>query len=116
MEPNQTVETFAFAALESTKQNLALALNKGAAVANDAVALSPSAAAAFQRVMLVHQSVAGARLLIRRCVQTGAIALTNKKSPDKKMIGMVFTLEDVSPLTTWTLLPASAPAALVGAI
>jgi len=29
---------------------------------------------------------------------------------------MVFTLEDVSPLTAWKVFPAPAPAALLGAV
>jgi len=115
-EPNQTVETLTFGMAESTKANLALALNKGAAVANDAVALEPSTPAAFLRVMLVLQAVSGARYLFRRCIQTGATAMRNKKSPDKKLIPVVFTLEDVSPALPWKLFPASAPAAVLGAV
>jgi len=115
-EPNQTVETVTFAMAEKTKARLALALNKGAAVTNDAVALEPSLASAFLRVMLIHQSVTGARWLFRRCIQTGAVAMSSKKSPDKGLIPVVFTLEDVSPAVPWKVFPASAPAAVLGAV
>lgn len=115
-EPNQTVETVAFGMAENTKRNLALALNKGAAVANDAVAIEPSLPTAYLPVMLIHQGASGARSLFRRCRQTGSIVLTNKKSPDKRIIPVVFTLEDASPLMPWKIWPASAPLAVLGAV
>jgi len=106
-EPSVTNDVVAFSIAESRKAMLALALNMGAAVADDATALEPPAAGGELRVMLVLNAASGARWIWRRCVQTGASAMPHKKSPDKAVIPVTFRLEDVSPTKPWKVFPAT---------
>jgi len=106
-EPSVTNDMVGFSMAESTKSKLALAMNMGAAVVDDVVALEPPAAGAELRVMLILNAASGARWVWRRCVQTGASAMARKKSPDKMTIPVTFRLEDVSPLKPWKVWPAT---------
>jgi hypothetical protein len=89
----QVVSTVAFAMSQSTRQNLALALNLGADAANDATMLEPGVPGEELRVKLFHVSDAGALWIFRRCFQTGSIVLNNQKAPDYKKIPVTFDLE-----------------------
>jgi len=113
-EPSVSNDMVAFSMAESTKSKLALAMNMGAAVADDAVALEPPAAGSELRVMLVLNTAAGARWIWRRCVQTGASAMPHKKSPDKAVIPVTFRLEDVSPTKPWKVFPGASPVGIIG--
>lgn len=107
-EPSNITELLAFAMSESSKRNLALALNMGAAVVDDAVALEPPLPTSQVRVMLLLDTAGGARWIFRRCISTGPSAMVNKKSPDKKVIPVTFRLEDVSPAKRWIVYPSAA--------
>ena len=106
-EPTSANDLVAFAMAEASRSKLALAMNMGAAAADDATALEPPAAGSEVRVMLALNAVSGARWVWRRCVQTGASAMARKKSPDKMTIPVTFRLEDVSPLKPWKVWPAT---------
>lgn len=106
-EPSATNDLLALSMAEASKSKLALAMNMGAAVADDALALEPPAVGTELRVMLALNAASGARWVWRRCVQTGASAMPNKKSPDKKVIPVTFRVEDVSPLKPWIVWPAA---------
>jgi hypothetical protein len=89
----QVEATVAFAMAQSTRQNLALALNLGANAANDGTILEPPDPGDESRVKLVHVTDEGAIWIFRRAFQTGSIVLNNQKAPDYKKIPVTFDLE-----------------------
>jgi hypothetical protein len=83
----------AFAMAEATRRNLALALNAGAAAANDGTAFDPPAPGDETRVRIVFDSDTGARWIFRQCFQTGEVEIARRKAPAKSLIGVEFKLE-----------------------
>lgn len=107
--------TLAFNMAEATRRNLALALNAGAAAANDATAIEPTAAGSEVRVMAVWDSgdatavAAGtsSRWLFRQCFQAGNIEIDRHKAPDKSLIPVEFRLEKPTGLQPFKVFPNS---------
>ena len=88
--------SLSFKMAQFTRRNLALALNSGAAAANDATTLEPPDPADMVRVMLLHVSNdAGAvrGTLYRRCFNTGGLETAFGKAPAKPLIPVEFSLE-----------------------
>lgn len=102
------VATVGFAMAQSTRRNLALALNIGYNEANDTTMLEPPTPGDEVRVKLIHVTDEGAMWIFRRCVQTGSIELSNQKAPDYKKIPVTFDLEKPAGATKpWAVVPAT---------
>lgn len=95
----------AFAMAEATRQNLALALNSGAAALNDASYFEPPAPGSEVRVMIVLQTDDGARWIFRQCFNGGTVELRRQKAPDKTLIATEFRLEKPTGLQPWRVYP-----------
>jgi hypothetical protein len=102
------VATVAFAMAQSTRENLALALNLGANEVNDDTLLEPPTPGEEIRVKLFHVTEAGAIYIFRRCFQTGSLELANQKAPDYKKIPVTFELEKPAGATPpWGVIPTA---------
>ena len=98
----------AFSMAQATRRNLALALNAGAAAANDATTLEPPDPTAMVRVMLLHVSNdAGAvrGTLVRRCFNTGGLEMAFGKAPQKVLLPVEFSLEKPTGKTPFIVFP-----------
>ena len=95
----------AFQMAQLTRANLALALNKGAAGQTGTGSLAPPAPGSEVRVMIVLDTIDGARYIFRRCVQSGRISIARKKAPNKALIPVTFKLEKPAGLDPWSMLP-----------
>ncbi len=78
---------------QSTRQNLALALNLGADAANDNTGLEPPSPGEEIRVKLVLITESDAMWLFRRCFQGGSVKIDRKKAPNAALIPVSFRLE-----------------------
>lgn len=96
-----------FSMAEMTRQNLALALNEGAAVANSTALLEPGALGAELRVKIILDTQSGARWLFRKCFNGGQISIAHKKAPDKALIPVEFTLELPTGAAAFGVFPAA---------
>lgn len=97
--------SLAFAMAEATRRNLALALNSGAAAANDATSYEPPAPGAEVRVMIVLDTQDGARWIFRQCFNGGTVELQRQKAPNKTLIATEFRLEKPTGLQPWKVFP-----------
>jgi hypothetical protein len=105
----EVVATIAFVMAQSTRRNLALALNAGHNEANDDTLLEPPNPGEELRVKLIHVTDAGAMYIFRRCLQTGTIELGNQKAPDYKKIPVTFDLEKpAGAVKPWAVKPNTA--------
>lgn len=95
----------AFAMAETTRQNLALSTNQGAAAANDATALEPPAPGSEVRVMLVLDTQDAARWIFRQCFNGGTVEIVNRKAPDKRLLAVEFRLEKPTSNQPWKVYP-----------
>lgn len=102
------VATVAFEMKQSTRRNLALALNIGHNEANDDTLLEPLTPGSEVRVKLIHITDAGGMYIFRRCFQTGNIELANQKAPDAKKIPVTFSLEKPAGAQPWAVKPNAA--------
>lgn len=82
-----------FQMAQSSRRNLALALNAGAAAANDSTLLEPPAPGSEVRVKLAFLSEEGALWTFRRVLQSGTVKVARKKSPNKATIPVTFKCE-----------------------
>lgn len=85
-----------FKMAQASRRNLALALNVGAAAANDNTTLEPPDPEDMVRVMLLHVSndanaVRGT--LFRQCFNTGGLEMDFSKAPKKVLLPVTFKLE-----------------------
>lgn len=96
----------AFAMAESTRRNLALALNAGAAAANDGTAFEPPTPGTELRVSVVLDTASGARWLFRQCFQSGEIEMRRQKG-SKTTIGAEFRLEKPSNAAPFKVFPTA---------
>lgn len=88
--------TLEFKMAQSVRNRLALALNMGAAGANDATTIEPPDPSGMVRVMLLHVSNdAGAvrGTLFRQCFNVGGLELDFSKAPKKVLLPVMFDLE-----------------------
>lgn len=103
----EVTATVSFAMMQSTRENLALALNLGANAANDDTILEPPTPGNETRVKLFHVTEAGAIWIFRRAFQSGAIQLANQKAPDKKLLPVQFKLEKPAGAEPWAVIPTA---------
>jgi hypothetical protein len=97
-----------FSMAELTRQNLALALNMGAAEANDATSLEPPDPGAEIRIMLVFDAEeSAARWIFRRAFSSDAIEIARKKAPDKALVPVKFALEKPTGAKLFKVFPGS---------
>lgn len=100
-----------FEMAETTRRNLSLAVNAGAGAANSAASLEPPAPGAEERVMIVWTSdpqgpsETASRWVYRQCFQSGAAEVARKKSPDKALLAVEFSLEKPTGLQPWKVFP-----------
>jgi len=85
--------TVSFQMAQSSRQNLALALNAASSSVSTAQGLAPPAVGSEVRVILVWEGSNGARWVYRRCVQGAPIAIKHQKAPNKALIPVTFQLE-----------------------
>lgn len=86
--------TVSFAMAQSSISNLALALNQGAAVAdNPGSGIEPPEPGAEVRVMMVLQTETGARWIFRQLFNASSIEIAKKKSPNLSTIPVEFKME-----------------------
>jgi hypothetical protein len=85
--------SIAFPMAEATRQNLALALNAGAAAANDATSFEPPDPGDEVRVMIVFDPDDGGRWIFRQCIQAGNLEIARRKAPAKALLPVTFRLE-----------------------
>jgi hypothetical protein len=78
---------------QSSRRNLALALNAGAAAANTAQGFAPPTVGAEVRVMGVWYGDSGAMWVFRRLFQGAAITMKHAKAPAKTLLPVTFRLE-----------------------
>lgn len=107
----------AFAMAETTRRNLALALNMGAAAANDATALELPEPGEEVRVMIVWDSeddptanggAENIRWIFRKAYQSGAIEVPRRKAPAKSILAVNFRLEKPDGLRVAKVFPNAA--------
>src|SRR6185295_1767066 len=82
-----------FAMKQATRRNLALALNQGAAAANDTTQLTPATPGAEVRVSIALITPDDALFWYPRAFQTGSVNLNFQKAPDATLIPVEFSLE-----------------------
>lgn len=82
-----------FAMKQMTRRNLALALNLGANVANDASVLNPPDPGEEVRVMIVLDTEEGARYLFRKAIQGGSVNIARQKAPNVALLPVQFRVE-----------------------
>lgn len=97
--------TVAFQMAEVTRQNLALAVNVGAAAPNNAASLEPPSPNSEVRVMIALNTDDGARWIWRQCLQASSIEIARKKAPDKALLPVEFRLEKPTGLQPWIVFP-----------
>lgn len=100
-----------FTMAQMVRSNLGLALNQGAAVADNTTALEPVDLASEVRVMLLWQSEqTGAdqrRWLFRQCYNVGTFEVANAKSPQKRLMGVEFQAEKPSSAAAFAVFPST---------
>ncbi len=87
--------TVTFELAEVNRQNLFLAYNQGAAGANDASSIEPTALGSSVYVMLAWDSLTTAsasnvRRVFRKCKNASNIEIQNRKAPQKSLIPLSF--------------------------
>ncbi len=95
--------TLAFAMAQASRENLALALNRGIQ-ANDATALEPPDAAEEKYVMGALRTDQGALWLFRKMKNTGSFELPRAKT-GKTLISVTFTLFKPTGAKQFTVFP-----------
>ena len=88
--------TLEFKMAQATRRNLYLALNMGAAGANDGTTVEPPDPSAMVRVMLLHVSNDAGSVrgtLFRQCFNTGGLEEDFSKAPKKVLLPVMFKLE-----------------------
>lgn len=88
--------TVAFQMAQSTRENLALALNAGANADNDGSSFEPPTPGSETRVMIVwtsDDSEPARRWIFRRCFQSGSVEMARQKAPNKTLLPVEFRLE-----------------------
>lgn len=88
--------TLEFKMAQATRRNLYLALNMGAAGANDGTTVEPPDPSAMVRVMLLHVSNDAGSVrgtLFRQCFNTGGLEEDFSKAPKKVLLPVTFKLE-----------------------
>lgn len=96
---------------QASRRNLALALNVGAAAANDDTLLEPPDPEDMVRVMLLHVSndAGNARgILFRQCFNTGGLEVDWSKAPKTPLLPVMFKLEKPTGETPWASYPNAA--------
>lgn len=78
---------------QTSRRNLALALNAGAAAANDGTAFEPVAPGSEVRVMAVLDTEEGARWIFRQAFQGGNVTINRDKAPNVAGLPVQFRLE-----------------------
>lgn len=102
--------TLGFAMKQASRQNLALALNIGAAAPNDATALEPPAPNAEVRVAFCLDTDDGARWIFRKAFQSGSLKIDRKKAPNAALLPVQFRLEKPAGAQPWKVFPNAAGA------
>lgn len=102
----------AFAMAESTRANLALALNSGADAAATGT-YEPPEPGDEVRVMILLQTEEGARWLFRRCLQADTVEIARQKAPQKALIPVTFRLEKPTGAAPFKVWPSLATAGVV---
>lgn len=102
--------TVAFQMAQPVRENLALALNMGAAEASDNTGLEPPDEDDMLRVMLLHISndaspVRG--VLFRKVFNTAGLELNWSKAPKKSLVAVEFSLEKPSAAKPFKVYPNS---------
>jgi hypothetical protein len=82
-----------FQMAQTSRQNLALALNAGASDGNTAAWFEPPEPGTEVRVKIVLDTEEGARWVFRRCFQSSPLSMQRAKSPQKSLIPVTFRLE-----------------------
>ena len=88
--------TLEFKMAQATRRNLYLALNMGAAGANDGTTIEPPDPSGMVRVMLLHVSNDAGSVrgtLFRQCFNVGGLEEDFSKAPKKVLIPVMFKLE-----------------------
>lgn len=97
-----------FAMAESTRSNLALAINAGANAANSTAVLSPVTPGQELSVVLMWEaSNSDARWVFPSCYQSGAVAIPRKKAPAKALLAVSFALQKAAGLQPFYCWPAT---------
>lgn len=113
-ENTRRASSVQFQMAEMSRENLALALNAGAAAANDAQAFEPPDLGTEVRCMIVWDSNESAtdgldggnvRWLYRQCYQVEAIETSRAKAPAKSLIPVRFQLEKPTGLAPYKVFP-----------
>lgn len=97
-----------FAMRQMSRENLALAMNAGAAASNNGDALEPPDPGDEVRVMLVLDTDEGARWLFRRAFQGGTVSISRNKAPNVAQLPVQFRLEKPTGVAPWRVYPTAA--------
>lgn len=100
--------TVTFQMAQASRRNLALALNLGAAAANDATTLEPPDESAMLRVMLLRVSTDASAVrgvLFRKVFNTGGLEINFSEAPDKSVIPVEFALEKPTSAKSFIVFP-----------
>ena len=107
----QRTTRVSFQMAQMTRANLLLALNQGAAGADNDTGVEPVATSAEVRVMLLWQSdQTGAdqrRWLFRQCYNTGGLTIANRKAPQKRLMPVDFFCEKPSAAEVFEVFPST---------
>lgn len=100
--------TLEFKMAQAARRNLYLALNMGAAGANDGTTIEPPDPSAMVRVMLLHVSNDASAVrgtLFRQCFNVGGLELDFSKAPKKVLQPVMFKLEKPTGETPFIVFP-----------
>lgn len=97
-----------FAMKQTSRRNLALALNAGADAASDGTSFEPPDPGDEVRVMLVYDTEDGARWIFRKVFQGGTVNMARKKAPDASLIPVEFRVEKPTGLAPFKVFPTAA--------
>lgn len=99
--------TLTFQMAQTTRRNLALALNIGSGAANGATQLEPPSPGTELRVKIAWLSEEGALWCGRQCIQAGDLKVARQKAPNKATFPVTFNLEKPSGAQPFFVIPTT---------
>lgn len=107
-DPTSAEASMAGSLAESTRRNMALAMNLGANAANDGTALERPAPGSELRVIGVFVAINTARWIFPLMFSASALEVSRRKAPNKALLPVTFRLEKATGFTgAYRILPTA---------
>jgi hypothetical protein len=97
-----------FSMKQTSRRNLALALNVGADATNNGTSFEPPAPGAEVRVKMALVTEEGAMWVFRQCFQGGNLQISRQKAPNVSLLPVQFRLEKPTGLQPFFVFPTAA--------